>query len=385
MSREHYTLGIEEEYFLVDLSSRALVRDPPATVLEECKEALGTQFSAEYQRSQVEIATKICRTMAEARSDLLHLRNTVAAIANRHGLAPMAASTHPFTPWRTQLHADKHRYREIANELKTLGRRMVIGGMHVHVAIENNEERITTMNDVRPYLALLLALSTSSPFWQGENTGLKSYRTAINDATPRNGIPERFKTWRDYCEALECLVRSGVIEDATKIWWDLRPSARFPTLELRITDVCPLIDDAVCIAALFRCLCRCVHRQRSTASGIPNYPLLLLNENRWRAQRYGLEGGFVDPQRCEVVESGRWVSDVLGMVAEDAEFFASQPEMHHTRTLLVRGTSADRQLALYWQELDRGERPGDALRAVVDAFIAETLSGSTEHLGRFTS
>ena len=376
MAREPYTFGIEEEYFLVDRSSCALVRDPPATVLEECKEALGAQFSSEYQRSQVEVATKICRTMPEARSDLLHLRKTVAVITSRHGLAPMAASTHPFTPWRTQVHADKQRYREIANELKALGRRMVIGGMHVHVAIEDNEERITTMNDVRAFLPLLLALSTSSPFWQGENTGLKSYRTAINDAAPRNGIPERFATWRDYSEALECLVHSGAIEDATKIWWDLRPSARFPTLELRITDICPLIDDAMCIAALFRCLCRCVRRQRTKGPGLANYPLLLLNENRWRAQRYGLEGGFVDPQRHEVVQSGRWINDVLGMVAEDADFFESQSEVHHARTLLARGTSADRQLALYWQELDRGERPGDALRAVVDAVIAETLSGS---------
>jgi carboxylate-amine ligase len=378
MPRDHYTFGIEEEYFLVDLSSRALVRDPPATILEEYKDALGTQFGAEYQRSQVEVATKICRAAPEARSDLHHLRNAVGTIGGHHGLAPMAASTHPFTPWRSQVHADKERYREIAKELKGLGRRMVIGGMHVHVAIEDNEERIAIMNDVRAFLPLLLALSTSSPFWQGENTGLKSYRTAINDATPRNGIPERFASWREYCEALDVLVRSGVIEDATKIWWDLRPSARFPTLELRITDVCPLVDDAVCIAALFRCLCRCVQRKRSTGPGLPTLPLLLLNENRWRAQRYGLEGGFVDPERHEVVESARWISDVLEMVAEDAEFFESQPEVHHARTILARGTSADRQLALYWQELDRGERPDDALRAVADAVIAETLSESTQ-------
>ena len=294
--REHplFTFGIEEEYFLVNLQTGALVSEPPSEMLDECKAELGEQFSAEYQRSQIEVATTICKGMSDARAELAHLRNVVAALASRHGLAPIAASTHPFTPWSTQRHTDKHRYNAIAHDLKGVGRRMVVGGMHVHVGIDDNEQRISVMNEIRSYLPLLLALSTSSPFWQGKNTGLKSYRTAINDATPRTGIPERFANWSDYCRTVGTLVRAGVIEDATKIWWDLRPSARFPTLEMRITDICPLMDDALCITALFRCLCRCLHRLNREGHRFPNYPHLLLSENRWRAQRYGLEQGFIE-------------------------------------------------------------------------------------------
>ena len=375
-ARPSFTFGIEEEYFLVDARTRALVSEPPKRMLDACKAALGPQFSSEYQRSQIEVATAVCLTAPDARADLGRLREGVAAIANRHGLAPIAASTHPFTPWRTQRHTDKQRYNAIADDLKGLGRRMVIGGMHVHVGIDDEEQRIAVMNGVRPYLPLLLALSASSPFWQGENTGLKSYRTAINGATPRSGMPESFASARHYQKAIGTLVRSGVIEDATKIWWDLRPSARFPTLELRITDICPLIDDAVCIAVLFRCLCRCLCRRAKKGPRVPSYPLLLLNENRWRAQRYGLEQGFIDPDREEVVASTVLVDELLELVREDAEHFGSTLEIEHARTILVRGPSADRQIALYRKLRDDGGTRARALKAVVDQLISETSAAS---------
>ena len=317
-------------------------------------------------------------SMSEARADLGRLRNGVAAIASRHGLAPIAASTHPFTPWSTQRHTDKERYNTIADDLKGLGRRMVIGGMHVHVGIEEDEQRIAVMNEIRSFLPLLLALSTSSPFWQGENTGLKSYRTAINDATPRNGLPERFASWSDYCRTIGTLVRAGVIEDATKIWWDLRPSARFPTLELRITDICPLMDDALCIAALFRCLCRYLHRRNREGRLLPNYPLLLLNENRWRAQRYGLEHGFIDLRREEIVTSAALLDELLELIREDAEHLDCTAEVAHARVILARGTSADRQLALYRQQRARGLAPSQALKAVVDHLIIETVADTDD-------
>lgn len=376
--RQHpsFTFGIEEEYFLVSAETRALVDEPLSKMLDECRAVLGEHFSAEYQRSQIEVATKICASMAEAREDLARLRSLVASIASRYGLAPIAASTHPFTPWRSQRHTDQQRYNAIAHDLKGLGRRMVIGGMHVHVGIDDNEQRISVMNEIRSFLPLLLALSTSSPFWQGENTGLKSYRTAINDATPRKGIPECFASWSDYCRMLETLVRSGVIEDGTKIWWDLRPSARFPTLELRITDVCPLIDDALCIAALFRCLCRCLHRHNRQGRHLPNSLLLLLNENRWRAQRYGLEHGFIDLRRKEIVTSDVLIDELLELIREDAEYFDSNAEVDHARRILARGTSADRQLALYQQQLDRGLAPSQALKAIVDHLVVETVAGT---------
>jgi carboxylate-amine ligase len=259
---------------------------------------------------------------------------------------------------------------------------MVIGGMHVHVGIDDNEQRISVMNEIRYYLPILLALSTSSPFWQGENTGLKSYRTSINDATPRKGIPEHFTNWSDYRRTVGTLVRSGVIEDATKIWWDLRPSARFPTLELRITDICPLIDDALCIAALFRCLCRCLLRRNREERGLSNYPLLLLNENRWRAQRYGLEHGFIDLHHEKVIASAALLDDLLELIREDAEYFDSIPEVDHARTILARGTSADRQVALYRQQLDCGISPSSGLRTVVDQLIIETVT-STDNVSSY--
>jgi carboxylate-amine ligase len=229
------------------------------------------------------------------------------------------------------------------------------------------------MNEVRRFLPVLLALSTSSPFWHGENTGLKSYRTAINDTTPRKGIPEYFASWRDYEKTVATLVNAGVIEDATKIWWDLRPSARFPTLELRITDICPLIDDALCIAALFRCLCRCLHRRNVKGRRSSSHPLLLLNENRWRAQRSGLERGFIDERHAEVITSGVLFDDLLELIREDAEHLGCKTEVEHARIIVAHGTSADRQLALYHQRDARGLPPAEALSAVVDQLIIETV------------
>jgi carboxylate-amine ligase len=246
-----HTFGIDEEYFLVDARTGDLVGEPPGKLLAECKAMLGEQFSSEFQRSQIEVSTRICTSPTEARAELTRLRSTIAGVARPYGLAPMAASTRPLDRWGGQHHTDKERYNAIAHDLQLLGRRMVSGGMHVHVAIDDKDLRVAVMNELRAFLPLLLALSTSSPFWLGEDTGLSSYRTSINDATPRSGMPEAFATWSQYQRGIDLLVRAGVIEDATKIWWDLRPSARFPTLELRITDVCPLIEDAVCIAALF--------------------------------------------------------------------------------------------------------------------------------------
>jgi carboxylate-amine ligase len=366
-----FTFGIEEEYFLVDPRTRPLVSEPPKSILDESKAKLGGHVSAEYQRSQIEVATRICTRTADARDHLAHLRSGVGGIARRHGLAPIAASTHPFTRWRTQRHTDMQRYKAIADDLKGVGRRMVVGGMHVHVGIDDDDQRIAVMNGMRPYLPLLLAL----PFWQGENTGLKSYRTAINDATPRSGMPEAFASWSDYQRTIGILVRSDVIDHATKIWWDLRPSARFPTLELRITDICPLMEDALCIAGLFRCLCRSLWR-RNKKGRHSSSPLLILNENRWRAQRYGLEQGFIDPRGEGIMSSSALLDELLDLTGEDADDLASSADIAHARTILARGTSADRQLAVYRRQLDRGVTRPRALRMIVDELMAETLDGA---------
>ena len=369
-----YTFGIEEEYFLVGTATGELVSERPEELLAECKAALGAQVSAEFQRSQVEVATKVCVSPAEARAELTRLRSTLAALATPHGLAPIAASTHPLARWGDQRHTDKERYNSIAHDLQVLGRRMVAGGMHVHVGIDDNDLRIAVMNELRAFLPLLLALSTSSPFWQGEDTGLKSYRTAINDATPRSGMPEAFLSWSQYQGTIDLLVRAGVIEDATKVWWDLRPSARFPTLELRITDVCSLIDDALCIAALFRCLCRCLLGRISSGQPLASVPLLLLNENRWRAQRYGLKHGFVDPNRGKISAARELIDELLDLIQDDAENLASKDEVDHVRNILARGTSADRQRALNEDLLSRGLPSADALKRVVECLMVETVT-----------
>jgi glutamate---cysteine ligase / carboxylate-amine ligase len=380
LKTSNYSFGIEEEYYLVHAGSRALVKEPPRRLITSLKTAHGPSFSEEFMRSQIEISTPVCASADEARAALIDLRRSIARKARRYGLAPIAAATHPFTMWRHQRHRDSQRYNAIADDFQALGRRMLICGLHVHIGIEQPDDRIALMNDLRPYLPLFLALSGSSPFWGGEITGLKSYRTAINDATPRKGIPEPFADWRDFERTAGALVDAGVIEDATKIWWDVRPSVRFPTLEVRIMDVCPLIEDTIGIASLLRCLCRYLDRTRAARHDRP-VATLLCNENRWRAQRYGLSQGFVDTEHGGMVAITDLVETLLDRTAEDAAHFGCVDEIEHIRTILARGTSADRQLARYETLLASGVSRNVALAGVVDQLIEDTLSDVTDDHG----
>ncbi len=378
MESQTFPIGIEEEFFLVDRWTREVAENPPQTLITDCEVELGDQVSAEYLRCQIEINTRICTSLEEARREIAHLRGAVARNAWRHGLVPIAAATHPFARWTDQLLTDKRRYYEVEHELKAVGSRMAICGLHVHVGIDDDELRIRLMNGMRCFLPYLLALSTSSPFWQGRSTGLKSFRTAVNDSTPRKGIPERFGSWAEYAETVNMLVDTGVIEDTSKIWWDLRPSARFPTLELRIADACPLIDDSICIAALFRCLCRCLYRHRHDDRWFGNEPLLVINENRWRAARYGGDQGFIQCGGDGMVEFEAVLDVMLESIAEDAQHFDCVAEVEHARTIVQRGTSADRQIACYQKMLTRGRPPTKALKGIVDQLITETLFGTPE-------
>jgi glutamate---cysteine ligase / carboxylate-amine ligase len=376
----NYSFGIEEEYYLVHAASRALVKDPPRRLITALKNAHGPSFSEEFMRSQIEISTPVCGSADEARASLIELRRSIARRSYRYGLAPIAAATHPFTLWRHQRHRDSQRYNAIANDFQALGRRMLICGLHVHIGVEKPDDRIALMNDLRPYLPLFLALSGSSPFWGGEITGLKSYRTAINDATPRKGIPEPFANWRDFERTVATLVEAGVIEDATKIWWDVRPSVRFPTLEVRIMDVCPLIEDTIAITSLLRCLCRYLDRTRAARHAQP-VAGLVCNENRWRAQRYGLSLGLIDPEHGGMVAITDMIETLLDRTAEDAAYFGCVDEIEHIRTIVARGTSADRQLARYETLLASGLSRKVALAGVVDQLIEDTLSDVTDDHG----
>jgi carboxylate-amine ligase len=367
-------MGLREPNFTLGID---LVADPPARLLEDCQCALSAagQVSPEFMRSQIEVGTKVCRTISEARGQLGEMRATIARIAGAYNIAPIAASTHPFARWQAQQHTDKERYNVIVADLQMIARRMLISGMHVHVAIEDDDLRIDLMNQVSYFLPHLLALSTSSPFWQGRISGLKSYRLSIFDELPRTGLPEYFTSHGEYERTVAVLVNAGLIEDGTKIWWDLRPSARFPTLEMRITDICTLLDDAVAIAALYLCICRMLYRLRRENQRWRSYTHFLIMENRWRAQRYGVDESLVDFGRSKLVPFADLTEELLALVREDAEALGCRQEVEHVRTIVSRGTSADRQLAAYHQALSGGADEREALRAVVDALIRETVTG----------
>ena len=369
-----FSIGIEEEYLLVDKESRDLKSEPPAALLAKCEEALHSQVSPEFLRSQIEVGTKVCKSVQEARDDLVHLRSTIGGIADEFGLAPIASSTHPFAHWQSQHHTDKERYNLLAKDLQQVVRRLVICGMHVHVGIEDDELRVDLLSQATYFLPHLLALSTSSPFWQGAPTGLKSYRLSVFDELPRTGLPHSFSSYSEYARTIELLVSAGLIEDASKIWWDMRPSARFPTLEMRITDVCPLVEDSVAIAALYQCILRLLYRLRRKNQRWRQYPPLLIRENRWRAQRYGVEQGMVDFGKGAIVPFGELLEELFELVAEDADHFGTTAEVEHARTILQRGTSADRQLARFEEAKALGGDDHAALVAVVDEIVGETMT-----------
>jgi len=304
---------------------------------------------------------------------LADLRATMARLADEHGLAPIAASTHPFARWSAQEPTERDRYQAIARDLAGVGRRLVICGMHVHVGVEDDELRIDLMNQARYFLPHLLVLSTSSPFAEGEDTGLKCYRLAAYQELPRTGLPGRFESWEEYRHTVDLLVRNGIIEDASKIWWDVRPSSRFPTLEMRVTDVCTRLEDAVCVAAMYVSILRMLYRIRRNNQTWRTYPLFLLSENRWRAQRYGVAGTLFDFGKGELVPFRDLVDELIVLLGEDAEALGCRAEIEHARTIVTRGTSADRQVACFERRLAQSASRADALAAVVDHLIAETV------------
>jgi len=374
-SEPAFTIGVEEEYLLVDKETRALVIDTPPTLMAEAEEKCGSQVTSELLQSQIEVGTVVCKNVQEVRQDLSRLRLNIIDVAGRHGLAPIAASTHPFSQWQDQKHTPKERYDELTHEMQGAARRLVICGMHVHVGIEDDELRIDLMNQVAYFLPHLLALSCSSPFWGGRDTGLKSYRLTVFDALPRTGLPERFASWAEYERHINILMDAGLIEDSTRIWWDLRPSARFPTLETRIMDVCTRLDDTVALTSLLACILRMMYRLRTRNQRWRIYTPMLIRENRWRAMRYSFDEGMIDLAKGKVVPFGDLVDETLSLVAEDAEALGCVKELADVRQILSRGTSAHRQLKDYELERASGASIEDSLKAVVDTLIADTAEG----------
>lgn len=374
MMNERFTLGIEEEYLLVDRETRDLVADPPARLLADCKAMVGDHVTTEFMRCQIEIGTPVCETLAEARTTLAALRHAIAQAAAAYGMAPIAASTHPFADWHLQLNTDKQRYNKIARDMQVLARRMLICGMHVHVGIEDDALRFDLFGQIPYFLPHLLALSTSSPFWGGDPTGLRSYRISVFNEMPRTGVPPAFADQSEYRRTIDTLVKAGEIEDGTKIWWDLRPSARFPTLEMRITDVCTRVDDAIAIAALYRCIARMLARLKASNQRWRQYSTFLISENRFLAQRFGPNCSLIDFGKAAAVPYPQLLEELIAMIAEDAAFFGCEAEVAHARRIVAEGTSADRQIAIHEQAMAAGKSSADALKDVVDWLIEETVA-----------
>ncbi|WP_435526652.1 carboxylate-amine ligase [Microbacterium aurantiacum] len=365
-----FTIGIEEEYLLVDRETRSLA-EAPAGFLDGLVAELGDQVSPEYKQCQVEIGTRVSATIGDARDDLRRLRSAVATHAERHGLSPIAAACHPFADWKHAHHTDKERYRGLERDLAGVARRLLICGNHVHVGIGDNALRADLMNQMSYFLPHLLALSASSPFWQGQDTGLASYRISVFDNLPRTGLPPEYVSWVEYQRSVAVLTDLGVIEDPTKIWWDIRPSHRYPTLETRIMDVSPRMEDTLALAALNQALLRMLWRLRTKNQRWRVYDRFLVGENRWRAQRYGVTEGLIDFGAGEIIPFPELATQLIELVEEDAEALGCTEEVRRIQQIADTGTSATRQRAVAAGVETAGSDPGAAMAAVVDSLIAE--------------
>ena len=361
------TIGIEEEYQIIDPQTREL-RSYISEILEEGRLILREQVKPELHQAMVEIGSSVCKTPAELKTELIRLRRTIIELAGKNGLKIVAAGTHPFSSWMTQEITPQERYHGVKEDMQELAQRLLIFGTHVHVAIEDRQFLIDAMNVVRYLLPHVLCLSTSSPFWMGRTTGLKSYRSIVFSNFPRSGIPRTYDSWDEYSSLIETLVRTNTIPDGSKIWWDVRPNHSYPTLEFRICDVCTRVDEAVCIAAIFQAIIAKLWKLRRDNLSFRVYPAELIQENKWRAVRYGLDGKLIDfgkqqelPARDLIREMIEWF---IGDVVDE---LGSRQEVEYAYRILQEGSSADRQIATY-------QRTGD-FNAVVDQLIQETSEG----------
>jgi carboxylate-amine ligase len=365
-----FTFGIEEEYFLVDAETKLVARRVPEAFFKSAEAASRGRISREFLQAQVEVISSPHANMADARAELRHLRQTVAAVAAEHGLGILAAGTHPTALWSTAVQTPKARYDSVMDDLQMIGQRDMLCGMHVHVELPDPDGRVDVMCRMLPYLPLFLALSTSSPFWQSRRTGLKGYRLAAYDELPRSGVPELFRTKEEFDAYVAALVRAGVIEDSSYIWWAIRPSLNHPTLELRAPDCCTLVDDSIAIAALYRTLARHLYVNPWRNSDIDVVARAIAVENKWRAQRYGVHGTFVTEDG--VVTVAEMLDRVIEETAADADALDCAAEIRRCRAIVDAGTSADAQLAVF-EAHKAGASREDALRAVTAWISSATL------------
>ena len=371
------TLGVEEEFFLVDPDSRDLIADPDPAIFEACEAGIGPhKVTREVLRPQIETNTRVCASVAEAREALRETRRIVIEAAEAHGAAVLGSSTHPFAQWRDLTVTPKERYTRFLMTFQETMRRMVIGGMHIHAGFGDPESRIRIMTAIRRYLPAIHALSTSSPFNSGRDTGYKSYRLNLIGNLPRTNLPPPLRSRAEYEEIVSEYQRMNFIETGSEIWWDVRPAHAYPTLELRICDICPRMEDAISITALYASLLRWLMRQ-DEAGALPPEPLTeIIAENRWVAHRYGTLSFFGDAAS----ESGRvdiddFMHELVEKLIPDARALECEMELRHTLTIIREGSGADRQADLYRLRRLEGDTDEEALRCVVDMVLAETKEG----------
>jgi len=361
---EQFTLGIEEEFQIVDPHTREL-RSHVSEILEAGKMMLGEQVKPEMIQSMIEVGTGVCADIQEARADIIKLRGVLSELVRKQGLMIVAAGTHPFSRWQDQKIYENARYESIVEENQIIARSLLTFGLHVHVGIPNPERAVQIMNAVRYLLPHVLALSTSSPFWLGVHTGLKSYRSEVFARFPRTGIPDYFESRGTFEQYLELLVKTSCIDDGKKIYWDVRPHPVFPTLEFRICDIPTRVDDTIAIAALFQAIVAKVNKLLDQNLTFRLHHKMLIEENKWRAVRFGLDGKMIDFGKGTEVPVRELIRELLEFVDDVIDDLRSRKEIRHIRTILERGTSADEQLRVWHETKD--------INAVVDRLIELTM------------
>jgi glutamate---cysteine ligase / carboxylate-amine ligase len=373
MKAPSLTLGVEEEYQIIDPQTGEL-RSYITEILKEDRTVLSEQLKPELHQSIVEIGTSVCQTPAELRVELARKRRMVIDLVGKKGLKIAAAGTHPFSSWLTQEITPLERYMGVREDMQELAQQLLIFGTHVHIGIEDREFLIDAMNVARYLMPHILCLSTSSPFWMGRNTGLKSYRSIIFRNFPRSGVPRVFQSWADFTSLVDTLVRTNTIPDGSKIWWDVRPNWSYPTLEFRICDVCTRVDEAICIAALLQAIIAKLWRLRHDNLTFRVYPGDLIEENKWRAVRYGLDGKLIDFGKQQELPARDLIREMIEwFIGDIVDELGSRREVEYAYQILQEGSSADRQLAAF-------QRTGD-LKEVVAQLIRETEEGLEAQAG----
>lgn len=375
------TLGVEEEYQIIDPETRNLHSYITELLSQDERLPSRLNLRPELMQSQVEVGSHVCRNIKEVRQEVTRLRRSVFDMAEKNGLFIAAASTHPFAKWEEQTITEGIRYKELLDDMQRVARGLLIFGMHVHVGFGNEpgakDLMIEIMNQCRYFVPHLLALSTSSPFWHGYNTGLKSYRSVVFEMLPRTGIPHSFTSWAEYKSyenTLEKVGSFGKQDPVAKIWWDIRPHPHFDTLEFRITDICTRVEETVCLAALFQAICAKLLKLRRSNMSWRNYRHMHITENKWRALRYGIGGEMIDFGIEESVPFHFLMEELLEILDDVLDELGSREEVEYIRTILREGTSADRQIMVY-NDHGGDENRKEALRAVVDNLVAETKAG----------